>query len=66
MDDSEDLNPIPKPDSFLALHQVTETLFNTLKKWFEIEPEITLDLAEIDSAVIELGTPEMIAAMAMR
>ena len=66
VDDSEDLNPIPKPDSLLALHQVTETLFNTLRKWFEIEPTITLDLAEIDSAVIELGTPEMIAAMAMR
>ncbi len=66
MDDSEDINPIPKPDSFLALHQVTETLFNTLREWFEIEPAITLDLVDIDSAVIELGKPEMIAAMAMR
>ena len=66
MDDNEDFNPIPKPDSLLALHQVTETLFNTLRKWFEIESTITLDLAEIDSAVIELGSPEMIAAMAMR
>jgi len=66
VDDHEDFNPIPKPDSLLALHQVTETLFNTLREWFEIEPTVTLDLVEIDSAVIELGEPEMIAAMAMR
>ena len=66
MEDNEDFNPISKPDSLLALHDVTETLFNTLREWFEIESTITLDLKEIDSAVVELGKPEIIAAMAMR
>ena len=66
MEDNEDFNPISKPDSLLALHDVTEILFNTLREWFDIESTITLDLKEIDSAVIELGKPEIIAAMAMR
>ena len=66
MEDNEDFNPISKPDSLLALHDVTEILFNTLREWFEIESTITLDLKEIDSAVVELGKPEIIAAMAMR
>ena len=65
MEDNEDFNPISKPDSLLALHDVTEILFNTLREWFEIESTITLDLKEIDSAVVELGKPEIIAAMAM-
>ncbi len=66
MEDNEDFNPISKPDSLLALHDVTEILFNTLREWFDIDSTITLDLKEIDSAVIELGKPEIIAAMAMR
>ena len=66
MEDNEDFNPISKPDFLLALHDVTEILFNTLREWFEIESTITLDLKEIDSAVVELGKPEIIAAMAMR
>tara|TARA_B100001173_G_scaffold83037_1_gene70916 strand:- start:367 stop:879 length:513 start_codon:yes stop_codon:yes gene_type:complete len=66
VEDNEDFNPISKPDSLLALHDVTEILFNTLREWFEIESTITLDLKEIDSAVVELGKPEIIAAMAMR
>lgn len=66
MEDNEDFNPISKPDSLLALHDVTEILFNTLREWFDIESTITLDLKEIDSAVVELGKPEIIAAMAMR
>ena len=66
MEDNEDFNPISKPDSLLALHDVTEILFNTLSEWFDIESTITLDLKEIDSAVVELGKPEIIAAMAMR
>tara|TARA_B100001142_G_scaffold282096_1_gene294252 strand:- start:569 stop:1081 length:513 start_codon:yes stop_codon:yes gene_type:complete len=66
VEDNEDFNPISKPDSLLALHDVTEILFNTLREWFDIDSTITLDLKEIDSAVIELGKPEIIAAMAMR
>ena len=66
MEDNENFAPIPKPDELLALHQTTEKLFNTLREWFEIKPTVSLDLEEIDSAVVELGTPEMIAALAMR
>ena len=66
MEENDDLNPIPKPDSFLALHTVAENLFNTLRKWFDVQPNVTIDLTEIDSAITELGESEMIAAMAMR
>ena len=66
MEENDDLNPIPKPDSFLALHTVAEKLFNTLRKWFDVQQNVTIDLTEIDSAITELGESEMIAAMAMR
>jgi len=57
---------IPKPDELLALHSVSKRLFETLREWFDVNREITIDLQEIDSAVIELSSPEMIMAMAMR
>ena len=57
---------LPKPDELLALHSIAKRLFDTLKNWFEIEPKVTIDLAEVDSAVIELSSPHMIIAMAMR
>ena len=60
MEENDDLNPIPKPDSFLALHTVAEKLFNTLRKWFDVQPNVTIDLTEIDSAITELGESEMI------
>ena len=66
MEENDDLNPIPKPDSLLALHTVAEKLFNTLRKWFDVTPRVIIDLTEIDSAITELGESEMIAAMAMR
>lgn len=66
MEENDDLNPIPKPDSLLALHTVAENLFNTLRKWFDVKPSVIIDLTEIDSAITELGESEMIAAMAMR
>ena len=56
----------PKPDELLALHDVTEELFSTLKDWFEVDDQVTISLADIDAAVEELGEPRMIAAMAMR
>jgi hypothetical protein len=57
---------LPKPDELLALHSVSAELFGVLKRWFNVEPKITIDLSEIDSAVHELGDPVLIAAMAMR
>jgi hypothetical protein len=60
------LEVIRKPDELLALHDVTEELFDTLRRWFDVEHEVTISLADVDSAVEELGEPVMIAAMAMR
>jgi hypothetical protein len=57
---------LSKPDELLALHGVSTELFNTLRQWFNVEPSVTLNLTEIDSAVHELGDPVLIAAMAMR
>lgn len=57
---------VSKPDELLALHGVTTELFETLRSWFDVPPHVTLDLREIDSAVVELGDPVLIAAMAMR
>ena len=55
-----------KPDELLALHDVTAELFTTLRHWFEIPDTVSLDLRDIDSAVAELGDPQMVAALAMR
>jgi hypothetical protein len=57
---------VPKPDELLALHGVTRELFDTLRDWFDVPSSVSIDLAEIDSAVTELGDPRMIAALAMR
>ena len=66
MEENDNLDPIPKPDSLLALHTVAEKLFTTLREWFDVKPNVVIDLSEIDSAIAELGESEMIAAMAMR
>jgi hypothetical protein len=50
----------------LALHSVSAELFEVLRRWFNVEAAITLDLKTIDSAVHELGDPVLVAAMAMR
>ncbi|MFO7960714.1 MAG: hypothetical protein R6U94_07200 [Nitriliruptoraceae bacterium] len=57
---------ISKPEELLALHDITAELFTTLKNWFDVADEVTISLADIDSAVEELGEPVLIAAMAMR
>jgi hypothetical protein len=62
----EPVEAIPKPDELLALHDVTEDLFAMLRRWFDVPAAVKIDLTDIDSAVIELGDPEMIAALAMR
>lgn len=60
------MTALPKPDELLALHDVTGELFDTLRRWFDVPPMVPLDLAGVDSAVAQLGDPQMIAAMAMR
>jgi hypothetical protein len=57
---------VPKPDELLALHGVTTEMFGMLRRWFGVPAAVSLDLREVDSAVTELGDPQMIAAMAMR
>jgi hypothetical protein len=64
--DPEGVATVPKPDELLALHGVTAEMFAILRGWFDVPPKVTLDLAEVDSAVVELGDPVLIAAMAMR
>jgi hypothetical protein len=64
--DGEDVEVLAKPDELLALHGVTEVLFAALRSWFGVPPTITLDISDIDSAVLELGDPQMIAGLAMR
>jgi len=63
---TEPIETIPKPDELLALHDVTEDLFNILRRWFDVPTSVSIDLTDIDSAVVELGDPEMIVALAMR
>lgn len=66
VEDPDAIEVVPKPDELLALHGVTEALFETLRAWFEVPSKVTLDLSDIDSAVVELGDPVLIAALAMR
>jgi hypothetical protein len=62
----DDEAPIGKPDELLAVADVAEEMFDTLRQWFDVPPRVTLDLSEVDSAVAELGDPVLVAAMAMR
>jgi hypothetical protein len=41
-------------------------MFTILRRWFDVPSSVALDLTAIDSAVVELGEPRLIAAMAMR
>jgi hypothetical protein len=60
------METIPKPDELLALHDVTEEMFDILGAWFEVPETVSITLGDVDAAVTELGDPVMIAAMAMR
>lgn len=60
------METIPKPDELLALHGVTEQLFETLRDWFDVPGRVEISLEDVDAAVAELGEPVMIAALAMR
>lgn len=57
---------VAKPDELLALHGVAAELFDVLRQWFGVPGSVRIDLEEVDSAVAELGDPQMIAALAMR
>jgi hypothetical protein len=63
---SDELPVIAKPDELLALHSVTEELFDTLKQWFSVPDSVSLNLTDIDAVVTEMSDPVMIAALAMR
>jgi hypothetical protein len=60
------MEEIPKPDALLAARRSAEVLFGLLREWFDVPDRITLDLRAVDSAVIELGDPQLVMAMAMR
>lgn len=60
------MEQIPKPDELLRARSSCEALFATLQRWFDVPAHVTLDLREIDSAVAELGDPQLVMAMAMR
>lgn len=60
------METVPKPDELLALHDVTEELFDTLKAWFDVPHAVELDVSDVDAAVTEMSDPMMIAALAMR
>lgn len=64
---TDDADPVlAKPDALLALHSVTEELFDTLKRWFSVPDSVPLNLSDIDAVVAEMSDPVMIAALAMR
>lgn len=65
-DESDEQPTLAKPVELLALHDITERLFGTLKDWFGVGDRAQLNLKAVDSAVVEMGDPVMIAAMAMR
>lgn len=60
------MEEIPKPHELLAARQSAEELFELLREWFDVPDEVTIDLRGIDSAVQELGDPQLVMAMAMR
>ena len=60
------MKEIPKPRELLAVRESAETLFDLLRSWFAVPTAVTIDLEAVDSAVAELGDPQLIMAMAMR
>ena len=65
-DDADDRSLLPKPPELLALHDSTTEMFGLLRSWFDVAPSVALDLRAVDSAVTELGDPQMVMALAMR
>jgi len=60
------MDELPKPNELLAARTSAETLFGLLRAWFDVPMSVTIDLRAVDSAVAELGEPQLVMAMAMR
>lgn len=60
------MEEIAKPQELLAARTSAEKLFRLLREWFDVPEHVTIDLREVDSAVAELGDPQLVMAMAMR
>lgn len=60
------MEEIPKPRELLAARTSAELLFDLLRRWFDVPAAVTIDLRGVDSAVEELGNPQLVMAMAMR
>ena len=60
------MEEIPKPSELLSARTSAERLFELLRRWFDVPESVTLDLQSVDSAVTELGDPQLVMAMAMR
>jgi hypothetical protein len=60
------MEEIAKPRELLAARDSAEALFTTLRLWFGVPTAVTLDLRDVDSAIAELGDPQLVMAMAMR
>ena len=60
------MEEIPKPAELLAARTSAEVLFDLLRRWFAVPASVSIDLRAVDSAVSELGDPQLVMAMAMR
>lgn len=60
------MEEIPKPRELLAARTSADVLFGLLRRWFAVPDAVTIDLSAVDSAVGELGNPQLVMAMAMR
>lgn len=60
------MEEIQKPRELLAVRSSAEVLFDLLRDWFAVAEHVTIDLRSVDSAVAELGEPQLVMAMAMR
>jgi hypothetical protein len=60
------MEEIDKPTELLAARDSAAALFASLRAWFAVPADVTLDLRAVDSAVAELGDPQLVMAMAMR
>ncbi|QBI18254.1 hypothetical protein ER308_00815 [Egibacter rhizosphaerae] len=63
---TDEAEELPKPRELLAARVAAEELFDTLRDWFDVPDEVTIDLRAVDSAVSELSDPQYVMAMAMR
>jgi hypothetical protein len=57
---------VDKPKELLALYDVSERLFNTLRSWFDVPIAVSLPLLDVDDGTEGFSEPAMVAALAMR